>query len=88
MTKASRPGLFQKLFAFRCPDCGSGEGLRSRPRTSLERYFLPVFLLRPVRCTECFRRDYYFILTPAKDRPLEKLEKVAPPPQQRRSNVA
>jgi hypothetical protein len=33
-----------------------------------ERYLLPVFLLKPVRCGECFRRDYRLIFTQVKDR--------------------
>jgi hypothetical protein len=84
---SSRPGWFQKLFEFRCADCGSGEGIRSRPRTLLERYLLPLLLLRPIRCAECFRRDYCLILTPAKERQPEKLQKITPPTQ-RSSNVA
>jgi hypothetical protein len=34
----------------------------------MERYVLPLFLLQPVRCGECFRRDYRLILTPVRDR--------------------
>jgi hypothetical protein len=33
-----------------------------------ERYILPVLLLQPVRCGECFRRDYRLIFTQVKDR--------------------
>jgi hypothetical protein len=33
-----------------------------------ERYLLPLFLLQPVRCGECFRRDYRLIFTEVKDR--------------------
>lgn len=43
---------------FRCPDCGSKQGYRSRPRSFIEKYFLPLFLYRPVRCGDCFRRTY------------------------------
>jgi hypothetical protein len=33
-----------------------------------ERFLLPLFLLQPVRCGECFRRDYRLIFTRVKDR--------------------
>jgi len=57
------------LFAtFRCGDCGCEVGFRSRRRTFTERFILPLFLLKPVRCGECFRRDYRFILVPVKNR--------------------
>jgi hypothetical protein len=59
---------FQRLSEFHCPDCGSHVGFRSRRRTLIERYVLPLFLLRPVRCGECFRRDYRLIFTLVKDR--------------------
>jgi len=51
-------GGFMFSKRFQCPDCGATQGYRSRPRTFLEKYCLPVFLLRPVRCSNCFRRDY------------------------------
>jgi hypothetical protein len=53
---------------YRCHDCGSEIGFRSRRRTLAERFLLPVFLLRPVRCGECFRRDYRLIFTPVHER--------------------
>ncbi len=53
---------------YRCHDCGSGIGFRSRRRTLTERFILPLFLLQPVRCGECFRRDYRFIFTPVHER--------------------
>jgi len=34
----------------------------------MERYLLPLFLLQPVRCGDCFRRDYRLIFTPVRDR--------------------
>lgn len=46
-----------------CRDCGSDVGFRSRRRTFAERFLLPLLLLQPVRCGECFRRDYRFIFT-------------------------
>jgi hypothetical protein len=51
-----------------CRDCGSGIGFRSRRRTLTERFILPLFLLKPVRCGECFRRDYRLIFTEVHDR--------------------
>jgi hypothetical protein len=53
---------------YRCHDCGSDVGFRSRRRTLTERYLLPLFLLQPVRCGECFRRDYRSIFTKVRER--------------------
>jgi hypothetical protein len=53
---------------YRCRDCGSEVGFRSRPRTLGERYILPLFLMRPVRCADCFRRDYRMIFTSVRKR--------------------
>ena len=53
---------------YQCHDCGSAVGFRSRRRTFTERYLLPLFLLQPVRCGECFRRDYRLIFTRVKER--------------------
>jgi hypothetical protein len=33
-----------------------------------ERVLLPLFLLQPVRCGECFRRDYWLIFTAVRER--------------------
>jgi len=51
-----------------CRDCGCEVGFRSRRRTATERYILPLLLLQPVRCAECFRRDYRLIFTQVRDR--------------------
>jgi len=51
-----------------CRDCGSEVAFRSRRRTFTERFVLPLLLLQPVRCGECFRRDYRLIFTPVRDR--------------------
>ena len=48
---------------YRCRDCGCKVGRRSRQRDWIERYVLPLILLRPVRCATCFRRDYWPIST-------------------------
>jgi hypothetical protein len=53
---------------YHCHDCGSEIGFRSRRRTIFERFVLPIFLLQPVRCGECFRRDYRLIFTPVRER--------------------
>jgi len=53
---------------YRCPDCGRTVGFRSRPQNLMERYMLPLVLTQPVRCAECFRRDYRLILTPMGER--------------------
>jgi hypothetical protein len=33
-------------------------GYRSRPKNFTERYLLPLLLLRPARCGDCFKRSY------------------------------
>ena len=53
---------------YRCRDCGKGIGFRSRPRTLMESYILPLTLMQPVRCAECSRRDYRPIFTPVSER--------------------
>jgi hypothetical protein len=53
---------------FHCRDCGSLVGYRSRPRTFAEKYILPVLLLRPVRCGDCFRRYYRLFYTEVRER--------------------
>lgn len=60
-----------------CQDCGSRVGFRSRRRTVTERFILPLFLLKPVRCAECFRRDYRLIFTPVRERVVDTT-KMAP----------
>ena len=50
---------------YRCRDCGSEIGFRSRRRTITERLFV---LMKPVRCGECFRRDYRWFWTPVRER--------------------
>ena len=69
------------LPSFHC-DCGSDEGFRSRRRNFMERFILPLLLLKPVRCAECFRRDYRFIFVPVKNRLSEAsgLQRVANSP--------
>ena len=54
--------------SYRCRDCGGGDGVCSRRHTWTERFILPLFLMQPVRCAACFRRDYWSIFTPVRDR--------------------
>ncbi len=78
MTRNSSDQLwFQRYIEFHCDDCGSDTGFRSRRRTFSERYLLPIFLLQPVRCAECFRRDYRLIFMPVKERLSEAVAKPA-----------
>ncbi|HLV85368.1 MAG TPA: hypothetical protein VKV39_00220 [Candidatus Sulfotelmatobacter sp.] len=51
-----------------CRECGSTLGFRSRRRTIAERYLLPLVLMQPVRCGECFHRDYRSIFTSVRER--------------------
>ena len=53
---------------YRCPDCGKEICFRSRRRTFTERYILPIVLMQPVRCAECFRRHYRSIFTNVHER--------------------
>ncbi len=70
---------FQSFIEFRCDDCGCETGFRSRRRTFSERYLLPIFLLQPVRCAECFRRDYRLLFVPVKERLPEPVKKMPAP---------
>ena len=79
---------FQKYLEFHCDDCGGDVGFRSRRRTFSERYLLPIFLLQPVRCAECFRRDYRLLFVPVKERLSETIKKVAASVPQSKRNVA
>jgi hypothetical protein len=78
----------EKYLEFHCDDCGSETGFRSRGRTFSERYLLPILLLRPVRCAECFRRDYRLIFTPVKERMPEAIKKLPVPVPRPDRNVA
>jgi hypothetical protein len=75
---------------YHCSDCGCEVGFRSRRRTFMERYLLPLFLLKPVRCGECFRRDYRLVFTQVKNRLSEAsgLQQLARPSVPRGRNVA
>jgi len=79
---------FQKYLEFHCDDCGSDTGFRSRRRSLFERYLLRIFLLQPVRCAECFRRDYRLWFVPVKERLPETIKKMPAPAQRANRNVA
>ncbi len=62
---------------------------RDGVRWSGERFLLPLFLLKPVRCGECFRRDYKMVFTPVRDRMPDPPKMVpAKPPATSTRNVA
>jgi DNA-directed RNA polymerase subunit RPC12/RpoP len=90
--KSSAQVWLQQYLEYRCDDCGHHTAYRSRSRTFSERYLLPVLLLQPVRCGECFRRDYCLLFTPVKDRRPKPNSngKIGPSPAQpdRYQNVA
>jgi len=79
---------FQRLLEFHCEDCGSDVAFRSRRRTFSERFLLPILLLQPVRCAECFRRDYRLLFMPVKERAPEAVKKVPTPVTRSNRNVA
>jgi hypothetical protein len=70
---------------YRCSDCGSEVAFRSRRRSLIERFVLPLVLMQPVRCGECFRRDYRMIFTPVRDR-LSEVPRMVPGKQPPRPN--
>jgi hypothetical protein len=74
MSKPQDDPLFPPYF---CRDCGSEVGFRSRRRNFAEKFILPLLFLRPVRCGECFRRDYRLIFTRVHDR-MPDLGKIGP----------
>jgi hypothetical protein len=86
MSDSTDRPIFQTYY---CRDCGSDVGFRSRRRNFGERYLLPILLLQPVRCGECFRRDYRLIFTRVRDR-MPEPAKMEPAKQTdaSRSNVA
>ena len=53
---------------FQCEDCGSQQAYRSRPRSFSEKFIMPIFGLRPVRCADCFRRSYEWVFVQVRER--------------------
>jgi hypothetical protein len=79
---------FQRYLEYHCGDCGSDTAFRSRRRTIPERWLLPIFLLKPVRCAECFRRDYRLLFVPVNERQPVAVKKVATSAPRPDRNVA
>ena len=75
---------------FRCSDCGSSAGFRSRPRTLSEKYILPILMFQPVRCGDCFHRFYLPVSVPVRERGTGRKGPHVPmhPPSQHRGRVA
>jgi hypothetical protein len=89
VTENSPVQVWSKRFLeYRCEDCGGDTGFRSRRRTFSERWLLPIFLLQPVRCAECFRRDYRLVFVPVKERLPEPMKKLPTPAPRPNRNVA
>ena len=63
-----KPSLRQVFGEFRCRNCGAQEAYRSRPRGFIEKYGLPLLLLRAVRCERCYHRSYVLWTVPALQR--------------------
>jgi hypothetical protein len=61
---------------FQCRDCGSFNGYRSRPQTFVEKFLLPLFLLRTVRCGDCFHRSAHLITVQVQERRESKSARV------------
>ena len=58
--------MFPRLYE--CKDCGGLNGYRSRPKNLTERFLLPLLLLRPTRCGDCFKRSYQSIFVKVRPR--------------------
>jgi hypothetical protein len=54
------------LTELKCPCCGNPVAFYSRRRNFTEKYILPLALLRPYRCAECFERYYRSMFFQAK----------------------
>jgi hypothetical protein len=52
------PQLLLAFFTrFVCLGCLGERGYPSRPRSFGDKYVLPIFMLRPVRCADCYQRS-------------------------------
>ena len=67
------------MTAFHCRDCGRLEAHLSRKRGVFENAILPLLLLRPVRCADCYRRQYVTIFCELPRRPQHHPEQPQPP---------
>lgn len=88
MASSPDPSRLRKYLEFHCEDCGSDKAFLSRRRTFSERYLLPIFLLKPVRCADCFRRDYRPVFVLVQERHREMVKKLATPAPGPHRNVA
>jgi hypothetical protein len=88
VTKSPDQAWFHRFIQFHCDDCGSNTAFRSRRRTFSERCLMPLFLLKPVRCGECYRRDYRLLFVTVKERVPEPVKRLATPAPQAERNVA
>ena len=52
---------------FTCQDCGFHVAIRSKKRGPWERFVVSLFLLRPARCANCFRRVYCWVWVPLRE---------------------
>jgi hypothetical protein len=68
-------GPFMPL-RFTCRDCGSSVAFYSRRRNFREKYLLPLLLLRPFRCADCFQRCYRSVFLTARQ-PRERRDAVS-----------
>jgi len=57
------------MVTFQCCHCRRNKAHLSRKRGVFERVLLPLLLLRPVRCDDCFRRQYVSVLCRVPERP-------------------
>jgi hypothetical protein len=58
MYQLSRQEFLAHFFKdFRCGNCGSDAGYASRPRSFFERFVVPIFFLKTVRCGDCYHRS-------------------------------
>lgn len=62
---------------FECKYCGGFNGYRSRPKNFREKFLLPLLLLRPVRCGDCFKRSYQSAFVTVRPRRESKKEQGA-----------
>lgn len=68
VSSLAKPSLIQLFAEFRCRNCGTQEAYRSRPRGVIEKYVLPLLLLRAVRCERCYYRSYVLSTVPTLQR--------------------
>jgi hypothetical protein len=64
-------------FGFTCPDCGNAVAFYSRRRGFTEKFLLPLLLLRPYRCADCFNRSYRSVFLRAR-RPRSRKDEISP----------